>query len=724
MKVKPSRQVQRARSRAGLSNTPQSQRGAAAVFAAVALIAMIISVLLAINIGRLYYAKRDLQKQATLAALAGAAVGSGCSSGGVPNTVSTSGSPLWNAVKAAIAANNGNDNAAAASVMIGINGAPAVQVGWVNDVSGDSIKDDSGKTYPPVAADGARHFVALPDGDSHIKAVRVNLAMAAPTLIGASFFTGARSPLLTASATAEQQALGSFYLGTGIASLTGGALNQLLGALLCKSGDTACQSSIVALSVGSAFDGLANVNISLGQLATAAGISVKDLSDPLALNTKTIILSDLLNNLATGLSGTVSGTVSTLLKNLAAASTSPNSVPLGSLLGLVDNIAAGVPFVDLQSLILALGEAATSGPDGAISPIALPINLVVPSDGSLATGRVFLKVGSPPKFAAGVAAGRGCDASCAKTAEVSLFVRIQAGQALNGLKNLINGLLGGLLNLLGGVLNLGISIVVVPQPINIGVDVNVAQATARLDKLQCPTANTPSPVASLSATAAIASVNLGTFTGNLPPVGTTGIVPPLSSGTSWPLAEVKLDATNVCVGLNLLGICIGVPLNLGSSDLLVSLGLTNLTAGMPGNSFQSLSDITRFTQQPNTAVQPGDPTFYYLADGAPSSPNTSPVNPQTIGSPLALQLKLAVNSQENGKGLLGALLGLTSNLVNGIIGLLQPVLDLLNVTILQLLNGLLQLLGVQLGSATVIMDTVVVPPPQLITTELPAAPGP
>lgn len=716
MKTKPSRQVLRARSRAGLS-TPQHQRGAAAVFAAVALVAMIISMLLAINVGRLYYAKRDLQKQATMAALAGAAVSSGCSSGGVPTTDTSTGSTLWNAVKAAIAANNGGNNSAAAAAMTGINGAHAVEVGWVNDINGQSFKDDAGATHT-VTADGTRHFVALPDADSHVRAVRVNLSVAAPTVIGASFFPTATPPLITASATAEQRARGSFYLGTGVASLNGGLLNQLLGTLLCAPGDTVCQNKVIALNVASAFDGLAKVNVSLGQLATAAGVSVQDLSNPLTLNTTTPVLNNLLNGLASSLSGTVSTGVSSLLRNLATASTNPNGVPLGNLLGTVDTIAAGVPFVDLQTLILALGEAATAGPDGQVKPIALPINLDVPN---VAIARVFLNIGNPPKFADYVRAGQGCDASCARTAEISLFVRIQAGQILTGLKTAINGVLNGLLSLLGGVLGLGINITIAPNPINIGVDVNVAQATARLDKLQCPTAATPSPVASLSATTALASVDLGTFTGTLPAVGTAGIVPPLSSGTLWPVAEVKLDASHACVGLNLLGICIGVPLNLGTSDLVVNLGLTNLTAGMPGNAFQALSDITRFTQQTNTGAQPGDPTYYYLADGAPSSPNTSPVNPQTIGSPLALQLKLAVSTQENGSGLVGALIGLVSNLVNGIVGLLQPVLDLLNVTILQLLNGVLQLLGVQVGSATVIMDGVIVAPPSLVTSELPSA---
>src|SRR3546814_4274914 len=106
------------------------------------------------------------------------------------------------------------------------------------------------------------------------------------------------------------------------------------------------------------YQGLAGVNVSLGQLATAVGVDVSDLSDPLALTTQTPVLSSVLNGLAGSLSGTTSTTVTNLLQNLAsAASGNSNGIPLGNVLGTVDNVAANVPFVNLLDLIMALGAA-------------------------------------------------------------------------------------------------------------------------------------------------------------------------------------------------------------------------------------------------------------------------------------------------------------------------------------------------------------------------------
>src|SRR3546814_10011459 len=78
------------------------------------------------------------------------------------------------------------------------------------------------------------------------------------------------------------------------------------------------------------------------------------------------------------LSGTTSTTVTNLLQNLAsAASGNSNRIPLGNVLGTVDNVAANVPFVNLLDLIMALGAA--SHPSGSVIPIsASGIGLTVP----------------------------------------------------------------------------------------------------------------------------------------------------------------------------------------------------------------------------------------------------------------------------------------------------------------------------------------------------------
>lgn len=700
MKTKPSRQVQRARSRAGLSTTPQRQRGAAAVFAAVALIAMIISMLLAINVGRLYYAKRDLQKQATMAALAGASLASGCRNSGVPTSDTSNGSALWNAVHAAISANNGGNDSAATTVMTGVRGAPAIQVGGVNSASGAPVLDDKGNSYP-VAADGLQHFIALPTGDSHIQAVRVNLSAPAPSLFGASFFPTATSAPLYASATAKQDAIGSFYLGTELASLSGGLLNSLLGGLLCAPGDTACQSKILALDLLSSTSGLANVNVSLGQLATALGVSVQDLSNPLALSTKTPIASDVLNGLANALSGTVSGTVSGLLRNLAAASTNPNGIPLGNLLQGIDTVAGNVPFVDLSDLILALGEAATADPTGAVKPIALPVSVKIPG---ISTVDVFVSILAPPVFAAGHAGQ-----VQASTAQITLKARIQV-TALDTVTQVLNGVLS--------VLSLLISIPVNIGPVNLGIDVAVDPATAWLDSLQCPTLGPPvrtSPIAGLSAKTSVATVSIGTFTGDI----STG---PALAQVKAPITTVTLGPAKVLLGL----------INLGSINLAVNVaGPVSVRVGGGPRASNPPYPVTQFVQQSTSP-----PT--YLANGAPNAPLASPLteNPQTINSQDLLSstisslfgtLKLTVDTDTSkDSGLLGALGGLVSTLTNTLVStltsLLGPLLTGVGGLVDALLDPLLQLLGITVGNATITMNGVSIGSPVVVTTALPGTP--
>ncbi|MBX6420757.1 MAG: hypothetical protein IRZ06_07110 [Nevskia sp.] len=689
------------------------------MFVAVALVALLTATLLAINIGQLYYAQRDLQKQAVLAALAGAKVGSGCGNDGVPGSLAE----VTAAVNQSL---NANKNTLTPAALTGINGAQSVEVGWVNDSKGQKIIDDAGNPHGGPGTlddDGKRHFFPLADGDSHINAVRVNVSTSSYQF---PFFAAFTPQTLYASATAEQAPRGAYYLGTQVAGLNGGVLNLLLGTLLCRPGDTACVNNIINLNVAGSTAGLASVNVSLGQLATAVGVNVQDLSDPLVLSTKTPLLSDVLNGLVGALSGVVSGTVSGLLQSLANASTNPNGVPLGHLLGAVDAIVADVPFVDLLDLILALGQAAQAAPGGGVQPIALPVNVDVPG---VATARVFVNIGKPPQFSGLVRAGQSCGDpdtdQCARTAEISVLLRVQAGQVLTGLLSLINNILNGLLDVLG-VLGLNVSITVAPGPINIGADVNAAQAVARLDTLACPTTSKTTPTAGLSASPAIADVKVGTFTGSLPPVGTSGNVPALDTSTNaWPLAEVNLDASHVCVGLDLFHHCIGLPINLGKTDLTLGLELTDLTVGAKSGSFESLpKDVKDF--DPVTLDASGSAPQYptYLAYGAPTSVHTSSDNPQTVGAPVAVHLQLGLTTEQTGGGLLGALVGLVSNLVNGLISALEPLLDLVNVTLLNLVNALLNILGLQLGAATVTMDTAVIPPPTLVTTELPQTQGP
>ena len=67
--------------------TAQRQRGAVAVFAAITMVALLSALALAVDVGRLYYAQRDTQRLADVAALDASRVVSGCAStSGVPGS--------------------------------------------------------------------------------------------------------------------------------------------------------------------------------------------------------------------------------------------------------------------------------------------------------------------------------------------------------------------------------------------------------------------------------------------------------------------------------------------------------------------------------------------------------------------------------------------------------------------------------------------------------------
>ena len=171
------------------------QRGAAGVFMIISLLLLVPILLLALNIGQLYYAQRDLEKQATLAALSAVQVVSGCVNEGVPGLLDEVTDEVTRIIGLNLA---GNADGAASALMTGINGSPAVEVGRINVDS------------------GLRRFEALSDGDSRVNAVRVNLSRAQPpSLMAALGGGGGGTPMLYASATAQQAPIGAFTVGSG-----------------------------------------------------------------------------------------------------------------------------------------------------------------------------------------------------------------------------------------------------------------------------------------------------------------------------------------------------------------------------------------------------------------------------------------------------------------------------------------------------------------------------
>jgi len=684
------------------------QQGGVAVFFAISLVALLIAATIGIEIGRMYLAHRNLQKLANLSALDAARVVSGCES---PEEVSQS--RLTDIV----------------NLSLGHNGDPS-QLSRVL-VEPGVIK---------VGQESRRRYLD-PTPIWQARAARVTLSRPFPKPI-APFFPQSTG-VMVASATAQQEAIGSFYLGSGLLSLQGGLLNQVLGALLCPLGTpgSSCRTQVASLNLLDSSKGLASVNLSLGHLlggATQLGLNVQDLSELVDLE---LTLPQWLGVLGYGLEvavnetgGQLGGGVSGLIRGLGGIADDRRRFNLGTLLNVtgdllhppVSGLLGALPVVNGQDLLVALGQAAKADPTGSVQPIALPVQV---SLGSLLNVYVFIQILEPPKFALGRATGHPAmwngsaayadctsgDYTCAQTSQIRVLVRAGIDDAILGLLKL-----------------------------RLGVDLNVAAGAAYLDDLECPTSARPYPVAHISAAPSVAVVAVGPYLGapkdakNAPPIANLSGGPSankpyllqlfpdkgLIGGLLWLLGPIGGDVTtNVSLKAPLLG-----------------------TVGDP--SYRSLRDVDRFNRNDQGRSKPA----LYVAEGSVHSPVSG--NPQTIGTNGLLKnlvgslvTSLACGSlsstcnvdstpnlsidgpefQKNSANLLTAALNALSYILNGavlplvtgILGLLNfllaPVLSLLDLIV----DGLLRLLGIQVGSATVIMNSVTVDQPHLITTALP-----
>lgn len=639
------------------------QRGAVAIWVGVSIVALLTAAFLAIETGRLYYAQRDLQRLASLSAMAGTQVASGCSGANADGSLGSL-AAVTAVVESFIQANGG-----LSSYLTGINGTDPIELGTM------------------TRQDNLLVFQALPEGDLRINAVRVNLSRPQPTpFIG--FLTGEGT--LQASATAQQPLLGTFTVGSTLVTLDttqSALLNPLLQGLLCPApGSASCAAAINISAVG--YQELAGVGVSLPQLGTAVGVDVKDVSDLLELKTQTPLLNTVLSGLTTSLSGTVSGTVAALLTNLAAASAgNPNEIPLGNLLAGIDTVAGAVPFVNLLDLILALGEAATADPSGSIKPIALPVEVKIPGVASLKT---FIKIGEPAQ------PGGGRPGATAHTAQIRLMLRLQV-DALSSINDMVMGLLE--------ILGLDWLVNIKAPPIKIGTDIEVAPSTAYLDRLQCPGLSSPLPVAEMSARTGVAQVELGTF------AGSAASAPEIIEGLA-PLVTVAIKVLE------------------GVVSATVNVSLDNQGPVQVGDPSLIPLDYP-FTEYTPIEVPGSTAVRAYRAD------IVAPSNPQTVGSSGLLESTFASllgnlalstgGTPSTGICLLGVCIPLDSladSVVDGIMAILTPVLTGVGGLLDALIDPLLQLLGVQVGAATVTMQGVSTARALMVSTCIPNTASP
>jgi uncharacterized membrane protein len=659
------------------------QRGAVAVFVALALVALLTAVLLAINIGQLYYAQRDLQKQAVLAALAAVQRAGNCGNAGVPGTQAQAAA----AATASLAANPSSGLLYSSKpALAGINGADPAEVGWVNSSSGASLRDANGNLlkdkygHPIIAPnDGKRHFFALNDGDPHINAVRVNLAAVSSQFLFGGFFPNAS---LRASATATQPALGAFSIGSTLLSLntTQSLLNPLLSALLGSS------VNLSALD----YQGLAQTRVSLANLELAAGVN--DLSSLLALNTNAQQLQQIFAAAVQQVNPSVANTITGLTLGSAQSS---NSTPLANLLGniatglnpAVTDVAAQVPFVSALDLLMALGQAA-AGTSQRYS-ISLPVSLNIPG---VTAAYAFVGIQQPMQVS-----GLGPVGTTQHTAQVVLNLRLQVDPT--AVTTLLRTLLLGLVD--------------IKASINLGIDLQVAPATGTLASVTCPTATTPSPSATVNVATGMSTLSLGSYTGDPksdPPLDPTG-------GT--------LLAVNATVQVLLLKLPLSVT-GTTSGPVNGTLGSGSGTAG-PFTVFSPPQPI------PNSHAQ-----YYDACNSVPGAnpPDCTTTDPNNPAAPVAsadlagdinnlvadLIGKTTIKVDVFGNPLLNSILNLLLSNTTAILGvldsaLLAPVTRLVDA----LLNPLLQALGAQVGSGTVLMHAVQTGQPVIVTTELPGS---
>ncbi|MFA5941254.1 MAG: hypothetical protein WC809_18020 [Sinimarinibacterium sp.] len=638
----------------------RAQQGAAAVFAAIALLATITAVMFAIEIGRIYSAQAALQKQANLAALDAARVVGGCA------VESIEGTPTQADIEALVQQTLLSNGIAAGALS-------ATQVDLGETVVNPE-DDDHASPYRSLETTLAENA----------EAVRVTLSQPFPKPF-LPVLPSQAGKFLTASATAEQAAVGSFYVGSGLLALNGGIVNALLSGLL---------GGNINLTVAD-YNGLAGATVSLGQLATAIGVDVQDLSNPLALQAQNPLLGDLLNGLAGTLAGTANSAVTGLLGDLADAAEagSNNPVPLGDLFPSVDDSGADVPMVNLLDLLIAAGAASNADPTGGATPIALPVVLSIPG---VATLNSFLQVLEPPQFSG---MGRPGEAE-AHTAQIRLMVRLQV-DALSTVSDALTVLLGG--GLLGSV---------DIEPLNLGIDLEVAKASAYLDRIECPRSATPGLATELSARAAVADLKLGTFSGD--PLD----APDISDGAAQLLG----------VSIDLLG---GL---LASIDVNLFLDGPAATTVGSGAKDPLPAAVTDFDW-----IEADGATPYWLAAGVPPD---APVadNPQTVGSTgllggalsslfdsLAISASDPAHPDENSSVCLLLLLCIpVSDILDAV---LDPVVALLGTLLAptgalvdSLLDPLLQILGIQLGSATVTMNTVAIDSVRVVSMDIPPPP--
>ena len=337
----------------GAVKPPGRQDGQVAVFAAISLVALIVALVAALDLGRTYLAYRDLQRMADMAALDAARRVSGCE-GFVAN-------PEQEARAIVLESLSQNEGVASYLEQGG-----AVRLGRI------------------VSTDGIRRFEQSDPWDAY--AVQVELRRPLPPALGPFYPRPDRQ--LVVSATARSQPVAGLSLGTALLDLSLTGQDTLLNALLNETFQTGTDISLSVLD----YQNLAHASVSLGALVDASAGASTDVHELLELD---VSRPALLGLLADALAATGNAAVGSIVDTLAAAAQGVDNVEPGEFLRVAEGSEAAVVDAPINVLDLIMAIAQT-GQDGTVIDLAPAINLPL-----IGTVHVRLRLGGGPQLAFG-----------------------------------------------------------------------------------------------------------------------------------------------------------------------------------------------------------------------------------------------------------------------------------------------------------------------------------
>ncbi|KVU70361.1 hypothetical protein WK71_12430 [Burkholderia ubonensis] len=621
----------------------RGQRGAVSVLATVWVLVALVT-LGAIDIGNLFFQRRDLQRIADLSALAAVqSLDPSDTSCGAANTA---------------ALNNARANETSNTVTTG---APAR--------GQDQVAATCGRWDPQVYAGRPAYFAPAASGMTQLNATQVTVTRTMRySFLGVVSMLGAGPGTMSATATARASAIDTFSISATLASVDPVWLNGILSALLGTS---------VSLTLAD-YQALAGANIKLLGISTALGAGTVNGLVDLSVTVPTLIgnLSAYVGALQAG-GGNGPGYVaqlqaaSTALGKLAGASVGNTTVVVANAPNALLNISLGNPQsgadaqVNLLDLLTTAAQVAAYNKGHAVS-LNTGVTLPLGASGFNVVS-LQLQVLNPPSIAVGEAGllPNGTWRTQASSAQIGVYLNVQTPSIP------ITGALG-----LSGLIDLTLNGINLPIYLLVG-----GPAVASLAATKCGSATTP------STTTIVATPGIAKLCISAPPSGTLNLSNVSTCPPAGTLQLLNLQASTLLSPPVSLGVSASI-----SNPVLQIVGTASSSAPYAG--YPSATPY-HFCNAPAGLATPVSCGSGWVSPSTASSPNsywTTYVN--NLGASLGTALS---NINLNAITILGIPIPL-GPLLNAIGSLvLQPVLSALDAVLVPILG----LLGVQVGQATV-----------------------